>query len=562
MKNKKVMAILLAGTMALSMTACGQKPNNTVDPEPAQTEEAAEETTEETAEEATEEITEEIAEKETYVDDESLTPKEGGTFKLGIYGSPTCIGYPADILTMMNREASQPAMETLCQVGEDGNLEPMLLESYEALPEEKKLVLHLRDGVMFHDGTPLDAEAVKYNLDTAIEFLGLVYPCEIEIVVVDEKTVEIQMSEWIRGIDYDFLYEYGKMGSPTYLESVDYETACFNPVGTGAYVFESYDVDQKITYTKNENYWGEGAYVDAIEIYIFNDEAAIKSALKTGEIDAVIDAEYTVNADYAEMEDVIKTSRNVQSGSMTYNILFGVLDETSVLADANVRKAISSAVDFKTIAESMEAYGCVYTNQIAGEGFYNYTDNVEGYPYDVEKAKEYLAEAEFEEGTEIQAYYYNAEPVAGDILVMMQAYLEQIGIKLNINPIDIAALTEYMFDGNCDGMIVTGNNGTPQQMTIFQEQMLGGAPGTICEAMLVDNMEAVEQYDLALRAFTEEEEIEYVAAGNEIAYDEECITNGILTLYPQAYAKDYVHGSKIGYCNAIQWSPSTVWLDK
>lgn len=535
MRKKFLLGILVAA-MAFSVVGCGSKKSNTGNQK-------------------------EVKSLETYVDDTSVTPKEGGTFKLGVYGSPTCIGYPGDILTMMNREASQPCIETLVQVGDDGELEPLLLESFEELPEENKIVLHCRDGVKFHDGTVCDAEAIKYNLETTFDYLALEYPCDISFVVVDDLTLEIQMSQWVRGVTYDLLYEYGKIASPTYLKSVDYDTACFNPVGTGPFVFDSYDVDEKITYKKNENYYGDGPYVDAVEIYIFNDEAGIKSALQTQAIDAVIDAEYTVNADYSAMDGIIKTSRNTLSGCMTYNILFGAEDGTP-LADPDVRKAISYACDLKTIADSMKEYGAVYSNQMAPADAYDHTDNVTGYSYDVDKAKELLEQAGYKDGFELTGYYYNAEPISGDIMTMMQAYLSEVNIKLNITPIDIAALSEYLFGGGCDGIIITGNNGTPEQMTAFQEQSMGGSVGSICEPVLADSKEAVDLYDKALLSLTEEDELKYVAEGNAIIYDQDCIATGILTLYPQAYARDYVRGSKIGYNNVTQWSPATVWLDK
>ena len=543
--RRKLLAALLTFSVLISVAGCGSA-SGTTDSGNSASQSAS---------------TSSAASLETYVDDESLTPKEGGTFRLGVYGSPTCIGYPADATTMMNREAAQPCLETLLRVGDDGSLEPLLLESYEELPEEKKLVLHCREGVTFHDGTICDAEAIKYNLETTIDHLALEYPCELSIVVTDDLTLEIQMSQWVRNIAYDLLCEYGMIASPTYLQSVDYDTACFHPVGTGPFVFDSYDVDEKITYVKNDQYYGDGPYVDSVEVYIFNDESSIKAALETAQIDGVIDAEYTVNADYAAMDGVIRTSRNTLAGCMSYNILFGVTDDNA-LSNADVRKAISYACDLKTIADSMTAYGTVYTNQLAPADAYTYTDNVNGYSYDPEKAKELLAGAGYESGLEINGYYYNAEPLAGDLMTMMQAYLSQVGVQLHITPIDIAALSEYLFGGNCDGIIITGTNGTPEQMAAYEEQAMGASKGSLAEPVLQDCPEAVEIFEKALQAENQEDEVKYLAEGNAIIFDDQCILTGILTLYPQAYARDYVHGSKLGYDSVTQWSPSTVWLDK
>ena len=121
------------------------------------------------------------------------TPVYGGILRIAEQYDGTSIGYPPKLLRVNSSRQAAPAIETLFRIDDTGNSVPWLAESYKNDVKGKSIVIKLRKGVKYHDGTDFNAEAAKWNLDQAI--LGKTQGTEMfkSIDVVDNFTIRINL---------------------------------------------------------------------------------------------------------------------------------------------------------------------------------------------------------------------------------------------------------------------------------------------------------------------------------------------------------------------------------
>ena len=152
-----------------------------------------------------------------------------------------------------------PLYDTLLTVDDNDNLMPFLATDWEISEDGLEYTFHLRDDVMFHDGTPWNADAVIFNIQRQLDdpdARGHTRLSKIQqMEAVDDHTVKI----WIDKPNGDFIYIVA-VGTDAYQISPtawgeDGSTFHENPVGTGAFMFEAHEPQSEIRYVKNPNYW-------------------------------------------------------------------------------------------------------------------------------------------------------------------------------------------------------------------------------------------------------------------------------------------------------------------
>lgn len=232
-----------------------------------------------------------------------------------------------------------------------GPPEPMLLESLTEAPDRLSWELKLRPGLTFSDGTPLDAEAVKFNLDrqkVSIYNSPALEPVTA-IEVIDPLTVVLRLQKpWV-AMPSALSGVVGLMASPTAVQERG-EQFGRNPVGAGAFVFEEWAPNDHITVKKNPSYQGrDPAVVDEIEFRFISEENARVAALKAGDIDA--------------MTGIVQDNIDALAGDSAFQVVdpptqgYGLawINTTKPgLDDARVRRALDLAVDRDAIAEAFD----------------------------------------------------------------------------------------------------------------------------------------------------------------------------------------------------------------
>lgn len=265
--------------------------------------------------------------------------------------------------------------------GSTNELVGVLAESWEGGPADTTYVFHLRQGVKFHDGTPFNAEAVKINFDRmqnfSEEFQGDAYyygalmdgfgPDNLikSVEATDENTVTFTLREPSPTFLYGITLTPFSIISPAVLDATnadDHATTTLTTDvvqgGTGPFIFDSYTPDDNATLVRNDDYWGDPAYLDKLIIRPIADPAARLQALQGGSIqgfDLVNPADYeqvetdgfnlverkSFNALYLGLNPVAR--QNAAAADPPRDWYGG--ETTSPLQDLKVRQAIEMAID-------------------------------------------------------------------------------------------------------------------------------------------------------------------------------------------------------------------------
>jgi peptide/nickel transport system substrate-binding protein len=381
----------------------------------------------------------------------------GGVLKIITMTSFGNLGLPGSTTFLMwDWIYSRPAIEALFTYDNEGKLTPHLATDWQVSSDFKTIAITLRQGVIFHDGTPFNAAAAKYCLDMVRESTRPELKVVTSIDVIDDYNIRLNLS----GPTYpDALLNNiacVHMVSPTALQAMTPEEAMLHPVGTGPFKFVSYQRDVSLKYEKFDDYWQDGKpYLDGVEIIFISTKATMIASFNAGEAQAITRIS---TSDLAQINPPGGYSLNAQRGSMT-GLAPDSANPSSPFADIRVRQAVCYAINLEELAGMFPE--CEPTNQFALEGNYGYNPTVIGYPYDPQKARDLLAEAGYSTGFETTVTYAAGAAMDEATLVAVQNYLDEVKIHLNINPVDGAVYGQKRAEGWDDGLVLFGISITP-----------------------------------------------------------------------------------------------------
>jgi peptide/nickel transport system substrate-binding protein len=225
---------------------------------------------------------------------------------------------------------------------EDGQVRPGLAESITPNDDFTEYTVVLRDGIEFHDGDPLNADAVAANIakhrEPGSTTSAAVAPIE-EVVVEDDLTIRFELNQPHVAFADAFVGSAGIVVSPNAIEA---ETASREPVGTGPFVFESWQRDQELVVSRNENYWRDGLpYLDEITFRPIPDEEARLQSLFSDDVQMMQSLRQSIVAQAREREDQYNLYEHLgnNSGGAIYNTARPPTD------DVRVRRAIAHSIN-------------------------------------------------------------------------------------------------------------------------------------------------------------------------------------------------------------------------
>ena len=276
--------------------------------------------------------------------------------------------------------------ETLLKRTSDGDLVAGLATSHEAIDDDTWRFT-LREGISFHDGSAFDAESAAYSinrmLDEDYETQRSSYTKNIVgAEAVDANTVDIHTD----GVNAVLPMQVAQLPMVPNGAGAELNEA---PVGTGPYMFSSWDRGQSIIAVANPDYWGAAPSIQAFEVRVIPDSQTQLSALQAGEVDLVLDI-------LPEQTELAPAFKSVAATEFS----FVHLDTRRPnLEDPRVRIAMNMAIDKELMAETLYG-GFARPNQAQhlSENMLGYNPDVKMYPYDPEGAKALLAEAGYADG--------------------------------------------------------------------------------------------------------------------------------------------------------------------
>jgi ABC-type transport system substrate-binding protein len=331
----------------------------------------------------------------------------------------------------------------------DENLKfvPQLAEAWEVAPDLKSIRFRLRKNVRFHDGTPFNAQAVRFNIERLVDKARNptnrpLWDPVASADVVDEHTVVIRTKAPFSQLLNSLAHGSGSLVSPVAVEKHTEKGIAQNPVGAGPYRLESFTPGQEVVLRAFDGYWGGKPATDRLVFKYINEASTRIAALRTGSVDVVDSVPVQLVAGLrreANLEVLVRPS--LRPMGLAVNLTRPPYD------DPRVRRALNHAIPVETIAERVFF------------GFAKASDSplafdTQGYQkqrpseYSVAKAKALLAEAGFKPGANGQMER-DGKPLKmtllasdglfpGDVSIaeIAQRAFQQVGIDVTISKIE------------------------------------------------------------------------------------------------------------------------------
>ncbi len=361
--------------------------------------------------------------------------------------------------------------ESLLRFEDDStDVAPSLAESYTVSDDGLTYTFKLRQGVKFHDGTPFNAEAVKFNIvrqlpENAIpkmSYAGLVYGDVAKVDVIDEYTIAITLKKKSTPFLHNIAMMYAApIISPAALQKYG-NNVMEHPCGTGPYKFVAWDKGQQVILTRNEDYWGEPAKVQNLIFRTMPETSARVVALNNGEVDAINGIDANVIPEIKQAGNLIFSSDGMSTQYMFFNTNAA---HDSICKDKAVRRAIAKAINVPEMVQSLYKGYDTPATTLLPKFVPGYSSKVKPVAYDPEAAKKELAALgvkHLDIITYSGARIYNT--VGGQVLAeAIQAYLKAAGVESTVAVYDWATYKNKLLTDKFDlgFMGWNGDNGDP-----------------------------------------------------------------------------------------------------
>lgn len=382
------------------------------------------------------------------------------------------------------------SVETLTELNKSGRTGPGLATSWDVSEDGRTMTLQLRQGVTFQDGTPFDAEAVKFNIDRLLDPKveapqRAPYEAISSVDTVDDSTVRFNLSRPDPALPSALSATTAGMISP---ESVNKQgnsyTNIVHPVGTGPYEFVSYQQGDQVQFRRYDDYWGPKPHYQRVTFRIVPEAATRESLVLAGQADMAV---LPPVADLQQLRESSDTDVLMAPSDRTIYIALQTTDEK--LDDPKVRQALNYAVNKQAIVENILFGAAEPMNSPVAPSVAGYCP-VNEYEYDPQRAKQMLAEAGAQNlsvtlGTPTGRYLQDKEAtdaIAGN--------LRDVGVNAQVRTMDWAS---YL-----------GATNVPASQQKFDMHLLGWAPAFLdsSQQMLVFRTDQIPPNGLATALYS------------------------------------------------------------
>ena len=335
---------------------------------------------------------------------------------------------PYQMTAAGTREILFNVYEGLYKPTSSGDFEPALAESYAVSEDGRVYTFTIRQGVLFHNETPMDVNDVVYSFNTCAatsvdSSLRAALSNVASVEAANENTVVVTLKE----PDSDFLAYVASV----YIVPDDYSDQATAPVGTGPFKYVSRSVQENLVLEKFDGYWGEGAKVDRVTFMIYENSSALMTALNGGAVDLAMHLTVSQTQNLDERYNVLEGTMNLVQALYLNNAV-------APFDDVRVRQALCYAIDRDAILElTADGHGTKLGSSMY-PAFTKYFDDslTDYYTYDPEKAKELLTEAGYPNGFTMTITVPSNYTPHVDTAQVLVEQLGAVGITVEIEEVE------------------------------------------------------------------------------------------------------------------------------
>lgn len=401
---------------------------------------------------------------------ESPAPTQSGSTGEPVIGGEITVGISQDLDSSLDPHKSSAAagtrevlfnvFEGLVKPDTDGNLIPAVASDYTVSDTGDTFTFTLREGVKFHNGEAVTVGDIVYSisraagLDTGEPLVATMAAVE-SVEATDDKTVVIKTKtpsiEFLALLTVAIIPE-------------NYDGQDTQPVGTGPFKFASRTAQENIVLEKFDGYWGDKAYLDKVTFKIIDNASTLVMSLKSGAVDLCA---HLTSAQVMEL-----TNFTILEGSMNLVQALYLNHDVEPFNNEKVRKALSYAINRQEIMDLLaDGRGTALGSSIyPAFGKYFIPELVDYYQQDIEKAKQLLAEAGYENGFEMTVTVPSDKQPHVDTAQILVGQLEKIGVTAKIELVEWATWYTETYQGRNFQSTVVGMDASTLTASALMER--------------------------------------------------------------------------------------------
>jgi len=357
------------------------------------------------------------------------------------------IGMPTDVPIFDTHKATglhngsilNQVSEPLVLLTTKGEVVPWLVESWEQSKDGKSWTLKIRKGMKFTDGTPVNAEAVRFSMERFRKHsIGKATLAIVDsIATVDESTLRVTTkapyAPLINTLGYHWIVVY----SEAQIKKVGDDNVHTAPIGSGPFKFVHHKRGQEVRLEANEQYWAGKPKLKTVISRPYPDAGARMLALESGDVDLIFQVLPQEAARLAKNPNLV-----VYTPPSARVIWLYLNTQREPFKDKRVRQALYYAIDREAIVKNLFAGTAKRLHSPGPAGSYGYTEAYDRYAYDPEKAKRLLREAGQPNLTFAMHHTPGRYLLSGQVLEAIQGYLRQVGVTMRVVDLEWGTLSQ------------------------------------------------------------------------------------------------------------------------
>lgn len=379
-------------------------------------------------------------------------------------------GSTPDSLTPFRQETNRDApyfnlmCESLAVVDSNKELQPWIATDWSTADNGFTYTVNIHEGITDSAGNSITASDLVWYINTAKEkALKPVFAKVESCTQTGDYSFEVKLTSNIVGTFEKILTDSYAISQAAYEASSDEFGS--ELISTSPYSVTEFTANSVLTLERRDNYWQDvnnlpecvRPVVETISFHSIPEAAQMGIALETGEIDMAMKVDSSTGAQFVGNENY---TVELTEGNQGWQLFFSGADNSPCAEDVNLRQAICYAIDAEGLITGLCAgYGTAMhdAHSPVMVGYNTDWDNEEYYPYDVEKAKELLAQSDYN-GEELSILVSSAT-FSQRLAQMIQNYLLQVGINVKLNVVDSALYTATRLDGTQYDMVINSIGG-------------------------------------------------------------------------------------------------------